>query len=171
MEEDHVSKKINRNDLCPCGSNKKYKQCCLKKEEQTARYTTEGKFKFSAEVLSASEQGEAGDNCTKLFQRLSQSLTSEQKAAVGKFHQITKNKEVTSKKALKKAQAKEEKLVTEKLQQHNFEILNTGENLAPPMESTATLNQDTNFVCEDFIPTQEDFRISENSQKPPVEED
>lgn len=27
--------KINRNDLCPCGSGKKYKQCCLKKDSMT----------------------------------------------------------------------------------------------------------------------------------------
>ncbi len=26
-------KKIGRNDPCPCGSGKKYKKCCLKKEE------------------------------------------------------------------------------------------------------------------------------------------
>ncbi len=25
-------KQIGRNDLCPCGSGKKYKNCCLKKE-------------------------------------------------------------------------------------------------------------------------------------------
>ena len=24
------SKKVGRNDLCPCGSGKKYKQCCGK---------------------------------------------------------------------------------------------------------------------------------------------
>ncbi|MBN2595205.1 MAG: SEC-C domain-containing protein [Marinifilaceae bacterium] len=24
--------KVNRNDPCPCGSGKKYKQCCLKKQ-------------------------------------------------------------------------------------------------------------------------------------------
>ncbi len=24
-----VSKKVGRNDLCPCGSGKKYKKCCL----------------------------------------------------------------------------------------------------------------------------------------------
>ncbi len=28
-------KKIGRNDPCPCGSGKKYKNCCLKKEIQT----------------------------------------------------------------------------------------------------------------------------------------
>ena len=28
--------KIGRNDLCPCGSGKKYKQCCLAKDEAAA---------------------------------------------------------------------------------------------------------------------------------------
>lgn len=26
--------KIQRNSLCPCGSNVKYKKCCLKKEQE-----------------------------------------------------------------------------------------------------------------------------------------
>ena len=26
-----VGKKIGRNDLCPCGSNKKFKKCCIDK--------------------------------------------------------------------------------------------------------------------------------------------
>lgn len=29
-----LSKNIGRNDLCPCGSGKKYKKCCLRKEQQ-----------------------------------------------------------------------------------------------------------------------------------------
>ena len=29
--------KIGRNDPCPCGSSKKYKQCCLAKDEAAAR--------------------------------------------------------------------------------------------------------------------------------------
>jgi hypothetical protein len=33
--QDREKKKTGRNDLCPCGSNKKYKYCCLKKESQT----------------------------------------------------------------------------------------------------------------------------------------
>lgn len=28
------SEKIGRNDLCPCGSGKKYKRCCLDKQNQ-----------------------------------------------------------------------------------------------------------------------------------------
>ena len=27
-----VEKKVRRNDPCPCGSGKKYKHCCLKKD-------------------------------------------------------------------------------------------------------------------------------------------
>jgi preprotein translocase subunit SecA len=29
-------KKVGRNDPCPCGSGKKYKKCCLEKEETRA---------------------------------------------------------------------------------------------------------------------------------------
>lgn len=46
-----MSKKPGRNDPCPCGSGKKYKQCCLLKE--TAKtYTPSGKRKFKAKWLS-----------------------------------------------------------------------------------------------------------------------
>ena len=34
--QQRVSVKIGRNDPCPCGSGKKYKQCCLKKAQVTA---------------------------------------------------------------------------------------------------------------------------------------
>ena len=33
--------KIGRNDRCPCGSGKKYKQCCLAKDEAAERATRE----------------------------------------------------------------------------------------------------------------------------------
>ena len=29
--------KVGRNDPCPCGSGKKYKRCCLEKDETAAR--------------------------------------------------------------------------------------------------------------------------------------
>lgn len=47
-----MSKKINRNDPCPCGSGKKYKQCCLK-NESVKTYTPAGKRKFKAKVLGS----------------------------------------------------------------------------------------------------------------------
>lgn len=34
-----MNTKIGRNDLCPCGSGKKYKKCCLGKDIQKKRYT------------------------------------------------------------------------------------------------------------------------------------
>lgn len=42
-----MNDKIGRNDPCPCGSGKKYKQCCMLK-------STQGKpLKFRAKVLSS----------------------------------------------------------------------------------------------------------------------
>jgi methionyl aminopeptidase len=39
---DEILKKIGRNDLCPCGSGKKYKKCCLGKEKvQNSRIAAE----------------------------------------------------------------------------------------------------------------------------------
>jgi uncharacterized protein len=57
-----MNKKPQRNDPCPCGSGKKYKQCCLKNEQQSVKtYTIDGKRKFKAKVLSTSA------TATKLF--------------------------------------------------------------------------------------------------------
>lgn len=36
-------KKVGRNDPCPCGSGKKYKKCCLRKEEEERRAQVFGK--------------------------------------------------------------------------------------------------------------------------------
>lgn len=39
--------KIGRNDLCPCGSGRKYKRCCLEKEaEMSRRELPPGRFRF-----------------------------------------------------------------------------------------------------------------------------
>lgn len=43
--------KVGRNEPCPCGSGKKYKNCCLQKDQQKG--STLGKRKFTAKVLSA----------------------------------------------------------------------------------------------------------------------
>lgn len=34
-----MTKKIGRNDLCPCGSGKKYKRCCINKKTLPSNYT------------------------------------------------------------------------------------------------------------------------------------
>lgn len=49
-----MTQKAGRNDPCPCGSGKKYKQCCLKKQGQAKTYTSSGKRKIKAKVLSSS---------------------------------------------------------------------------------------------------------------------
>lgn len=43
--------KIGRNDPCSCGSGKKYKNCCLQKEQQ--KKGPLGGRKFTAKILSA----------------------------------------------------------------------------------------------------------------------
>ncbi len=49
-----MDKKIGRNNPCPCGSGKKYKQCCLKKQkDDTKTFTAAGKRKFKAKVISS----------------------------------------------------------------------------------------------------------------------
>ena len=37
QERANWPKKIGRNELCPCGSGKKYKKCCISKYEKAAR--------------------------------------------------------------------------------------------------------------------------------------
>jgi hypothetical protein len=58
----HPRQKIGRNDLCPCGSGKKYKQCCLSKSISTSP---------GAELSDTpwSRQREASDRLTEDLQR------------------------------------------------------------------------------------------------------
>lgn len=54
-----MEKKPGRNDPCPCGSGKKYKNCHLgKEEEQKKTYTAAGKRKFKAKVLHSASVGQ-----------------------------------------------------------------------------------------------------------------
>jgi len=52
-----MSKKIGRNDPCPCGSGKKYKKCCLEKQDiiweqnKASQLMEEGQFKEAEERL------------------------------------------------------------------------------------------------------------------------
>lgn len=45
-----MEKKVGRNDPCPCGSGKKYKQCHGAETKKTT-YTPAGKRKFTAKVI------------------------------------------------------------------------------------------------------------------------
>lgn len=57
---------VGRNDKCPCGSGRKYKQCCLPKDEEKARLAREkvaAKDAKEAEAArkAAETSGETGD--------------------------------------------------------------------------------------------------------------
>jgi uncharacterized protein len=55
-----MSEKVGRNDPCPCGSGKKYKQCCLKKDQEASK--PRGLRKFTAKVISAGGTHQAPDS-------------------------------------------------------------------------------------------------------------
>ena len=48
-----MSKKIGRNEPCPCGSGKKYKHCCMQKERVLGMLPTENHALSSASWLNA----------------------------------------------------------------------------------------------------------------------
>jgi hypothetical protein len=50
-----VEANLGRNDPCHCGSGKKYKQCCLGKDEEKARIA---RAKAAAEAPAAAGEGE-----------------------------------------------------------------------------------------------------------------
>ena len=66
-----MNAKIGRNDACPCGSGKKYKQCCLSKPVSTA-----AKKKFTAKLLS---QPKAIDLMERTFGSAIESISKEEK--------------------------------------------------------------------------------------------
>lgn len=74
-----MDQKIGRNDPCPCGSGKKYKQCCLSKK------TPSGKRKLTAKWINAPQGpnlmertfGSAVDTAAKPFSPLPKEKTEE----------------------------------------------------------------------------------------------
>jgi hypothetical protein len=53
-----MTKKFGRNDPCPCGSGKKYKNChmLIDQEQASAKYTASGKRKIKAKVISLKDK-------------------------------------------------------------------------------------------------------------------
>jgi hypothetical protein len=50
--------KIGRNDSCPCGSGKKYKRCCAKKEaEMRQRELLSGRFRYEPGSYGSPNRG------------------------------------------------------------------------------------------------------------------
>lgn len=151
--KEFMLKKPNRNDPCPCGSGKKYKQCCLKSQTQTVRHTPDGKFKFSVTTLPTTSY--STESFTKLFQQSVDSVLPEQKEVKNKFL-ITKNKELVGKRAIRKAKAKEERIISEKLSQHEFQVMDT-----TTSDDTTPSSQNQESV---FLPTQEDYRVHKQEE-------
>ena len=72
-----MSKKSGRNDPCPCGSGKKYKKCCLEKQDiiweqnKVSQLMAEGQFKEAEErlrkVLNSEDNVNIRNNLAKCF--------------------------------------------------------------------------------------------------------
>lgn len=53
--------KIGRNEACPCGSGKKYKNCCLEKDEASARAEREARNAALAADIEGSQAALTGE--------------------------------------------------------------------------------------------------------------
>jgi tetratricopeptide (TPR) repeat protein len=71
--------KIGRNEPCPCGSGKKYKNCCLQQQEAAARALAAAAVRPTIDVEIAESLG--------LFESEEDELTSASNAAVDLVHQ------------------------------------------------------------------------------------
>jgi len=52
-----MSKKPHRNSPCPCGSGKKYKKCCMEKDQAAADVEARLKNNFRDEIAKAANEG------------------------------------------------------------------------------------------------------------------
>lgn len=136
-----MSKKTGRNDPCPCGSGKKYKNCCMKKEQENgaAKYTPTGKRKFKAKVLSVKDKSLSVFSRSATVQASPPSPDTLQKL---KFR-------LTKSDFRKKEEKKEEPLP--------FQIPSPEEEKEKPEERERHLPK----PGEAFKPTKEDFRKKE----------
>jgi hypothetical protein len=50
--------KTGRNAPCPCGSGKKYKKCCLRKDEEEQRQKTMGEYQVNEEIFDDLKEDE-----------------------------------------------------------------------------------------------------------------
>jgi len=71
-----MTSKVGRNDPCPCGSGKKYKQCCWKKRLPL------GKRKFKATVLSGGGEKKQPNLMERTFGNAIRAAEKEEKPPV-----------------------------------------------------------------------------------------
>lgn len=81
--------KINRNDTCPCGSEKKYKKCCALKEAQKKQKRFHNLKDLKMQIQSGVSS--ASPIASKVFSVLSSTMTPSKSALVG--HSIKQTKE------------------------------------------------------------------------------
>jgi len=60
-----MTTKVGRNRLCPCGSGKKYKKCCMAKRQAPAESPVAGKFKFEPGTYGVPERCMPSIACLK----------------------------------------------------------------------------------------------------------
>lgn len=56
LEEELITKRVGRNDPCPCGSGKKYKKCCLSKQEEARKNLPQEKLQEKEEQARLREK-------------------------------------------------------------------------------------------------------------------
>lgn len=137
-----MDKKVGRNDPCPCGSGKKYKNCCAGKESKKT-YTPEGKRKFKARVLSL------GDTRSQaVFQG-----SAPQGSVEGGSMEALKFRFAQSDYRVKSEETKEEKLPFS-IAKESETPTGAGQPFVPP-----------SLPEEEFHPAEEDFRAKKEKKK------
>ena len=81
--------KINRNDPCPCGSGKKYKQCCMNKDQEPRRVRAALANQLAAEDTSA-ETAETLATYEKRFEEI-EKLTKTMESHQLEFQRLLNN--------------------------------------------------------------------------------
>ena len=61
---------VGRNDLCPCGSGKKYKRCCMRRDQETPRTTSRSDVDNLHALALLEEQSGRQETARQLWERL-----------------------------------------------------------------------------------------------------
>lgn len=97
-----MDNKVGRNDPCPCGSGKKFKQCCWKKNQP-------GQIKFKAQWINPKQPEKQIDLLERTFGRSIAAATEmEEPPAPSSSYSSTEEKEVEEN-VSKEAENEEEK--------------------------------------------------------------
>lgn len=56
LEDELITKKVGRNEPCPCGSGKKYKKCCLPKHEEARKHLSPDQLQEKEELAKLGEK-------------------------------------------------------------------------------------------------------------------